>query len=55
MTKSLRISIDDLKLQKAWVVYPGSSRYFIHERAEALPLKAIDEIDVEIRRSQAGR
>lgn len=38
MTKSLHIAIDDLKHERAWIVYPGSKRYPVHEKVEALPL-----------------
>ena len=38
MTKSLRIALDDLGLAQAWVVYPGTEQYRIHERASVLPL-----------------
>lgn len=41
MTPSLRIALDDLGLAHAWVVYPGTRRYPLHERAEAVPLGSI--------------
>ncbi len=38
MTKSMHIAIDDLELERAWIVHPGSKRYPVHEKVEALPL-----------------
>ncbi len=38
MTKSLHIALADLKLQDAQIVYPGTRRYRLHERVEAVPL-----------------
>jgi hypothetical protein len=33
--------LDDLEISKLWVVYPGSKRYFIHEKVEVMPFKEI--------------
>jgi uncharacterized protein len=41
MTKSLHIALEDLKLDRAWIVYPGSETYRIHERVEAISLSAV--------------
>ena len=38
MTKSLHVALSDLKLAQAWVVYPGTKRYRIHEKVEVIPL-----------------
>jgi hypothetical protein len=38
-TKSMNIAIDDLGLQKLYVVYPGAQRYAIDKKIEALPLR----------------
>ncbi len=38
MTPSMRIALDDLRLDRLIAVYPGQSRYPISERAEAVPL-----------------
>jgi len=38
MTKSLHIALSDLKLQRAWIVYPGREVYAVHERVEVTPL-----------------
>ena len=38
-TKSMSVAIADLKLHKLHVVYPGSQRYKLGEKIEALPLQ----------------
>ncbi|MSQ59214.1 MAG: ATP-binding protein [Betaproteobacteria bacterium] len=41
MTPSIRIAMDDLGLDRVAVIYPGSKRYSIAERVEAVPLGSI--------------
>lgn len=41
MTRSLGIALTDLKLDRAFVVYPGAMRYPISDRVEAIPLSEI--------------
>jgi len=41
MTKSLHIALHDLALERAWIVYPGTRRYAVYEKVEALPLREI--------------
>lgn len=41
MTKSLHIALGDLKLDRAWIVYPGSERYAVDDKVEVVPLEAI--------------
>ncbi len=38
MTKSLHIALADLKLERAWVVYPGPEHYPVHERVRVCSL-----------------
>jgi predicted AAA+ superfamily ATPase len=38
MTRSLHIALADLKLQRAWVVYPGKESYPVHEKVQVCPL-----------------
>ncbi|MDP3850357.1 MAG: ATP-binding protein [Luteolibacter sp.] len=40
MTKSLHSALQDLSLDHAWIVYPGTDRYHLHEKVEAIPLLA---------------
>jgi predicted AAA+ superfamily ATPase len=41
MTPSIRIALEDLRLERIAVVYPGTLRYPIADRVEAVPLSAI--------------
>jgi hypothetical protein len=43
MTPSIRIALEDLGLQRVAVVYPGTKRYRIAERVEAVPLTTLTE------------
>jgi len=43
MTKSLHIALHDLQLERAWIVYPGSEYYPVHEKVTALPLVRVPE------------
>ena len=40
-TKSMRVVVDDLKLEHLWVVYPGDREYPLADAITALPLKKI--------------
>jgi len=42
LTPSMRIALDDLKLERLVVVYPGSLRYSLADRVEAVPLAAVE-------------
>lgn len=37
MTRSMHVVLEDLRLDRLWVIYPGSRRYALAEKAEALP------------------
>lgn len=41
LTLSMRVAMNDLKLDKLYVVYPGSQRYALAERVEVVPLSAL--------------
>ena len=44
-TRSQHVALEDLKLKKIYVVYPGAARYPLHESIEACPLpKLIAEL-----------
>lgn len=43
LTPSIRIALDDLGLERVAVVYPGTKRYVIADRVEAVPLNALAE------------
>ena len=38
MTKSMHIALNDLGLNRLYVVYPGRERYPLHDKVEAIPL-----------------
>lgn len=43
LTPSMRIALEDLKLERIAVVYPGTKRYPLAERVEAVPFEALVE------------
>jgi uncharacterized protein len=43
MTRSMHIALEDLKLERLWVIHPGTARYPLHERAECLGLRELDQ------------
>lgn len=48
VTRSMRVAMEDLRLAKLWVVYPGDSAFPLDDRIQALPLaqcrRAVDEM-----------
>ena len=38
MTKSIHVALQDLGLERVFIVYPGKQRYRIHEKVEVIPL-----------------
>ncbi len=45
-TSSMRHAMDDLKLAKIAVIYPGTRRYPINDKVEAVPLGELQQINV---------
>jgi hypothetical protein len=43
LTRSMRIAVEDLELEALVVVYPGTRRYTLGDRVEAVPLKTLAE------------
>ena len=41
MTKSMRVALEDLKLKRLFVVYPGMEKYSLDERTVVIPLDQI--------------
>ncbi len=41
MTPSMRIALEDLKLERIVVVYPGSKRYALHKKIDVVPFEMI--------------
>jgi len=46
ITKSMRIALADLNLDKIWIIYPGSKSYILHQPVEVISIKDL-EIFVE--------
>jgi uncharacterized protein len=44
ITKSMRIAMQDLKLERLWVVYPGQSGYPMDDRIECVPLAQLQRV-----------
>ena len=44
-TKSMRVALADLRLDKLWVVHPGDARYVLDERIEAIGLAEFTQAD----------
>lgn len=44
ITESMRIALDDLKLEKLWVVYPGRTGYLMDEMIECVSLAQLDQV-----------
>ena len=44
ITKSMRIAMQDLKLERLWVVYPGKVGYPMDDRIECVPLAELSRI-----------
>lgn len=44
MTSIAQQTVNDLQLDKLWVVYPGDTRYKLGENTEALPLNSVTDV-----------
>ena len=45
LTHSMHVALKDLKLERLSVIYPGTRRYRLHDRVEALPLRDATDAD----------
>jgi len=41
MTPSMRIALEDLKLERIIVIYPGNKRYSLHKKIDVVPFESI--------------
>jgi hypothetical protein len=41
MTPSMRIALEDLKLERIAVIYPGERRYSLHKKIDVVPFETI--------------
>ena len=48
LTRSMRIALDDLKLDRLIVVYPGGVRYSLADRVEVVPVSALAAGDLKM-------
>jgi len=48
------VALEDLQLDKIYVVYPGTERYTLHARVEALPLAGLPDLRLVVK-GNAGR
>lgn len=49
MTKSIHIVLQDLGLERIWIIYPGLERYPLHDRVEALPLRELEVVNAAMK------
>jgi predicted AAA+ superfamily ATPase len=45
LTRSMQTAMDDLKLDRLCVVYPGTRRYSLHDKVDVLPLEDVRDVD----------
>lgn len=55
LTPSMRIALDDLKLEQLVVLYPGKTRYTLAERVKVAPLSVLGEGDSGALFARPGR
>ncbi len=48
ITKSMRIAVQDLRLKRLWVVYPGKTGYPMDENIECVPLRGLRAVREEL-------
>jgi len=41
-TKSMRVALDDLKLERLFVIYPGEKDYTLDDRIEVVALRNVE-------------
>ncbi len=44
MTRSAYTALEDLKLDRLWIVYPGKQFYGLHEKVSAIPLAVVADV-----------
>lgn len=45
-TRSMRVAMQDLKLERLWIVYPGSEAYDLDERISVLPVGDVPHVNL---------
>jgi hypothetical protein len=51
VTKSMRIALDTLHLDHLWIIYPGRQQYPAHDKISVQPLRDLDAIRDQLRKS----
>jgi len=46
MTRSIHVALEDLQLDRIYVVYPGKDRYRLHAKVESLPLAVLPQLRI---------
>ena len=41
LTRSMHVALEDLRLDRLWIVYPGEESYDLHEKVSVIPLAAV--------------
>ncbi len=44
VTRSMRIALDDLQLDRLWIIYPGEHQYPVDEKLRVWPLQQIPDL-----------
>jgi hypothetical protein len=56
MTKSLHVALEDLELERAWIVYPGQESYRVHEKVTVVPISSLSPaLSSLVRKSRPDR
>lgn len=42
ITKSMRIALEDLNLDKIWIIYPGTKSYILHQQVEVISIRDLE-------------
>ena len=53
-TRSMRVALEDLRLDHLWVVYPGGETYDIDERLSVVPVSGVHALATELRIGDHG-
>ena len=53
-TRSMRVAIEDLKLEHLWIIYPGNEAYVLDKRISTLPIGEIPRFADELMNSNGG-
>ena len=48
-TKSMRVALDDLKLERLFVIYPGDKDYALDDNIEVLALSGVEKLPASLK------